>query len=230
MPKISEITKSYTAEKAAIDKDNPILYYFYRPLSFYPTKLFIKLGISDHETVLIGFLINLIAMFLFISGNYWWMLAGAIVANIGFMCDVMDGNLARYNKTASRYGEWLDKVNDYFAWGLFPIAIGIGLRELGWPIFIGATWSIALLLTYVSTEAFRACYGIIPRSFHLPKHKGLYNLIYKSGIAIARMEVPMIIVFAVFGVLQWYLCFYALLAIGTYGMVMVRTIRGADKS
>ena len=84
--------------------------------------------ISPNLITVSSFLIGLIAAWCFACGDYCHLIMGAILVQLSFIVDCMDGQLARYRQQFSKLGAWLDRVSDrvkdfiYFfslAWGFF---------------------------------------------------------------------------------------------------------------
>ena len=86
--------------------------YIWRPISIYLTIPFVLLKIkSDNVTYLRGaLLIILFTLSFFVDpSNYVYILLGAFFCQV---LDYVDGNLARYNKTTSIYGKFIDGLFD----------------------------------------------------------------------------------------------------------------------
>ena len=89
---VAEVRCGYSDEKRAFDKDYPWLYFVARPISFYPTWLLLKLGITANQATLIGLIISIIGCIFLAFGSYWAAIIGVVLVNIGYLFDVIDGN------------------------------------------------------------------------------------------------------------------------------------------
>jgi len=84
---------------------------FYRSISIYFTKTFLKIGISANQATLISFFIGVIiggSFFAFGNPKYW--IAGALMFYLSKIVDRVDGEIARYNNLASVAGEYWDDM------------------------------------------------------------------------------------------------------------------------
>lgn len=95
--------------------------------SFYLAWLFVRLGISANQTTYLGLALGLLGCLLLASGWPGGMFAGAILANAWFLFDCVDGNIARYHRASSVYGQFIDNLGGYTMYGFLFISIGAGL-------------------------------------------------------------------------------------------------------
>lgn len=159
-------------DKAEQDKHEILGYYVFRPLSFYPTAWFLKLGISANQTTWISIAILVAGCLLLATGEYASVMIGALLVNAWIVLDFVDGNIARYQQTFSAYGEFLDALGAsvaylaFFAAGvggyLNPDLLGIlqslnALTELdpAIPLIAGAWASLAAIWIRVVYQKFR---------------------------------------------------------------------------
>ena len=125
---IKEIKKQYTAEKQLQDKKtNFWVYLFNRRLSFYPTWLFLLLGLSANQVTLLSILVGLSGCVLFSFGGHINFIIGAILINIWAILDCVDGNLARLLNTKSKYGWFLDSITGFMLNSILLFCMGIGI-------------------------------------------------------------------------------------------------------
>ena len=87
---------------------------FFRRISIYFTKLLLKMGISANQATLISFFIGLIAGTFFVFGDPIYWIVGALLLYPCTVFDRVDGEIARYNNSASAAGEYWDGVCDIF--------------------------------------------------------------------------------------------------------------------
>ena len=82
--------------------------------------------ISPNLITISSFFIGLTAAWCFAVGDYAHLLCGAVLVQLSFIVDCMDGQLARYRQQFSKLGAWLDRVSDRvkdFAF-FFSLALG----------------------------------------------------------------------------------------------------------
>ena len=208
---IAKIRNKYTASKSTVDKDSPILYYILRPLSYYLTLPCLKLGISANQVTFIGILFGVAGWILLGMGSYLPMLIGVILIILYDICDVVDGNIARYKGTSSAYGAYLDDVvSGAIIMDIVPFTVGIGTGQ----IFLGSICTIAMLARSVITEGYSAKFQAKARGFYRGKEGwSLWTLTYKVGIAVSRSMIWLLLIGAIFDMVIWVLVFWALLSI-----------------
>ena len=122
---MDELRASYRSqEKSTLDRSELMGYYVFRPLSFYPTAWFMNMGLSANQTTWISIVVLIIGCLLLAAGSYAGVVVGAILVNCWIVLDFVDGNIARYRKASSRYGEFIDALGasichlTYFAAGI----------------------------------------------------------------------------------------------------------------
>lgn len=123
---VQGIRASYSTEKAAEDKKQVWSYYVVRRASFYPTILFLKLGISANQATWFSIVIVILGCLLLAVGEYVGRIGGALLVNIWLILDYIDGNIARYQKSSSAYGDFIDTLGGYIAYGLLFFSAGVG--------------------------------------------------------------------------------------------------------
>lgn len=85
-------------------------------------------AITPNHITIFSLFIGLVAAYFFAQGNHTSLIIGAVLVQLSFVIDCMDGQLARYRQQFSNLGAWLDRISDrvkdfvYFfalAWGFF---------------------------------------------------------------------------------------------------------------
>ena len=95
-----------------------------RPLSCYPTWLFLKLGITANQTTVVNFFVGLAGCVIIACGHF---IIGALLLNLNYLLDRVDGNIAKSTDTCTELGRLLDGFSDLLLGMLFPVSIGVGL-------------------------------------------------------------------------------------------------------
>jgi CDP-alcohol phosphatidyltransferase len=100
-------------------------------------------AITPNRVTIFSFFVGLGAGYFFTKGDPLSLALGAVLVQLSFTVDCMDGQLARYRQQFSKLGAWLDRISDrvkdfvYFfslAWGFFhqhPEHFQLGLNGLG---------------------------------------------------------------------------------------------------
>ena len=123
---IAEIKESYT-QKRDWEKQFPVSYYIFRPVSFIVASLVSRLTNSAPAIAWAGLGVGLGASWLLLRlADYgpWPGIAGlALFA----LLDAVDGNMARVTKTVTLYGKMLDGMLGRLAEGIYMPALACGL-------------------------------------------------------------------------------------------------------
>jgi hypothetical protein len=86
--------------------------YFVSPYSKYIARWAARRGYTPNQVTTVSVLIGFLAAAGFATGERWGLVAGAILLQIAFTTDCVDGQLARYTRQFSKLGAWLDSVFD----------------------------------------------------------------------------------------------------------------------
>ena len=251
---ITDIRSSFSEEKKAVEVDNPWCNFVMRPISYYPTWLLLRLGVSANEVTVIGLIIGVIGCVFLAFGGYWQAFAGAILVNIRFLSDVIDGNIARCTDSCTRYGEYLDGISSCAMVALVPISIGIGvfsqpdtylhslllflLRiEISNTVYLvlGALISLLYLFTFLIIAKFGLTFSIKPRDFYKTENspkRGLWSIIYRVGITVWNIDgilLPLLFFFTIVRVLSVFLFLWAVIAACAFVTILARTLIGARR-
>ena len=105
---IKELRDICQYSKADRDKFHWFTLYFHRSISIYFTKIFLKIGISANQATLIDFFIGIVGGTFFAFGDPKYWAVGVFMFYLAQIFDRVDGEVARYNKSASAAGEYLD--------------------------------------------------------------------------------------------------------------------------
>ncbi len=97
-----------------------------RSMSIYLTKLFLYTPLTPNQITYIWWAMGITSAFLFAVGDYWYALAAALLLNLSFLIDYVDGEVSRYRKQSSLLGVYLDYMAHYTINPLVMLGIGIG--------------------------------------------------------------------------------------------------------
>jgi phosphatidylglycerophosphate synthase len=125
-----DIRRKYTPRKARNDLlTQTWVYFVLRPLSFRITPAFVNRGLSANAVTTLGLIPLLGSVFCLLLGgrSEHYFVAGALMYNLWFLLDVVDGNIARYTGRANMFGEMYDWLLGLAAAVLVPLAVGLGL-------------------------------------------------------------------------------------------------------
>ena len=153
---LRRVRLSYTPEKRQEDLESgPVIYWFYRPVSFLVTPLFMSAGLSANQATLLG-----IAAALAMPGAAQWAPAGycwvAGLALFYHIMDHVDGNLARTTGISTVAGALLERLHALIFWPMYFVSVGLLVPPDGLAIGLGA--AVFLLLKREVQDAFEATY------------------------------------------------------------------------
>ena len=210
-----------------------------RGISIYPTKLFLKIGISANQTTLLSMIIGIIAGVFLAIGEYWYSITGALLFNLWLLFDLVDGQIARYNGTSSALGSAIDSMNSDICYAILFVSVGIGVYDSAPTAasvsFLSSVYGIlqyfdpivfAILgmsasLSKILQRFFRFKLGMLQiqnklsseKQKNLPKMdviKKIYDWIDINLFNQIGFLLPLLVMAAVFGILHLWIIFYGI--------------------
>ena len=107
-----------------------------RPSAVYGTWLAVRLGLSAHQVTSAALVASLAGALAIGNGTRAGFIAGVALAHLAFWLDHVDGQVARWNRTASLDGVYFDYVMHHAANLALGFALGYGLAartgKLAW--------------------------------------------------------------------------------------------------
>ncbi len=145
-------------ELAAVDESRVLLERANRPDDgFYSTFVLrrvskpltsaaLRLGLSPNQISLISLGVGLTAALCFATGQAWPIVLGAVLMQASLVIDCVDGEVARFTRTFSQLGAWLDaatdRVKEYAAYAGLAVGAGRGGDDI---------WLLAALVMIMQT-------------------------------------------------------------------------------
>lgn len=248
---IADIRDKYLGEKTLSERNNLWGYWVLRQVSYYPTWLFLKLGISANSITIMGFILGLAGCVLLAFGGYVGIIIGAILINLWALLDYVDGNIARYSGSGSKFGAFLDNANGLVVSGLLFLSAGIGASHHGDLFFFWLSQSV--LRTDINNAIFimlggwTSLFYILPRFIadefakvfscgrgsRFDKFRGnmlssfLYNKIHLNLNTTTGIAMPALLLAAIFSCLGSFVLVWVLITTGAFVVVMIKMIREA---
>jgi Family of unknown function (DUF5941)/CDP-alcohol phosphatidyltransferase/MobA-like NTP transferase domain len=118
--------------------------FFVSPYSKYIARWAARRGFTPNQITTVSVLIGLAAAIAFATGERWGLVTGAVLLQLAFTTDCVDGQLARYTRTFSKLGAWLDSVFDRTKEYLAFAGLAIGASRMGDPVWLLACAAITL--------------------------------------------------------------------------------------
>jgi CDP-alcohol phosphatidyltransferase/Family of unknown function (DUF5941) len=118
--------------------------FFVSPYSRYIARWCARRGFTPNQVTTVSLFIGLLAALGFATGERWGLVAGAILLQIAFTTDCVDGQLARYTRTFSKLGAWLDSIFDRSKEYLCFAGLAIGASRTGDPVWVLACCTLTM--------------------------------------------------------------------------------------
>jgi len=127
---IGDIKADYSKEKRQAEKMEPWVYLVTRPLSFPAAWICMKMGMSATAVTYLSLLFITGGGVLVTLASPAMQITGTIFFTVWLILDCADGNIARYLKTFSSYGEFVDALGGYLINGvIFPVMAVAAVRH-----------------------------------------------------------------------------------------------------
>ena len=109
--------EEYDEDKVLLDSavkgsDGFFTTFFVSTWSRYVARWAARVGLTPNQVTFIALCIGLAAGAAFATGERAGYIAGAVLVYLSFVADCIDGQLARYTRSFSKFGAWLDSVFD----------------------------------------------------------------------------------------------------------------------
>jgi phosphatidylglycerophosphate synthase len=110
------------------------------PYSKYVARWAAHRGLTPNLLTTVSLLLGLAAAAAFAAGGRLWLVAGAVLLQVSFTADCVDGQLARYARRFSALGAWLDSVFDRVK--EYAVYAGLALGAGGAWVLAGAALAL----------------------------------------------------------------------------------------
>ncbi|HET8758967.1 MAG TPA: CDP-alcohol phosphatidyltransferase family protein [Solirubrobacteraceae bacterium] len=118
--------------------------FFVSPYSRFIARWAAHRGLTPNQVTTASVFIGLLAAIAFATGERWGLITGAVLLQVAFTTDCVDGQLARYTRTFSKLGAWLDSVFDRTKEYLAFAGLAIGASQMDDPVWLLACAAITL--------------------------------------------------------------------------------------
>jgi hypothetical protein len=164
LDRAAEQIQEHDEDKALLDaavkgSDGFFTTFFVSPYSKYIARWAAHRGLTPNQVTLVSLAVGLLAAAAFATGERGGLVAGAILLQAAFTLDCVDGQLARYTRTFSKLGAWLDSIFDRGKEYLVFTGLAIGASRTGDPVWLlaGATLTLqtmrhAIDFSYPATQ------------------------------------------------------------------------------
>jgi hypothetical protein len=118
--------------------------FFVSPYSRYLARWAARRGLTPNQVTAASFVLGILSAACFATGERWGLIAGAILLQVAFTTDCVDGQLARYTRQFSQLGAWLDATFDRSKEYLVFAGLAIGADRAGHPVWVLAAAALTL--------------------------------------------------------------------------------------
>jgi hypothetical protein len=129
---------------AVKSRDGFFTTHFVSPYSRYIARWAARQGFTPNQVTTVSMLIGLLAAAGFATGQRWGLVAGAVLLQVSFTADCVDGQLARYSRNFSKLGAWLDSIFDRTKEYVVFAGLAIGASRSGDPAWLLACSALVL--------------------------------------------------------------------------------------
>jgi phosphatidylglycerophosphate synthase len=144
----AEITE-YDEDRVLLDSavkasDGFFTTFFVSPYSKYIARWAARRGLTPNAVTTVSLAIGVVAALAFATGERAGLIVGAILVQLSFTTDCVDGQLARYTRTFSQLGAWLDSIFDRTKEYAVFAGLAIGASRAGDDVWLLAASALAL--------------------------------------------------------------------------------------
>jgi phosphatidylglycerophosphate synthase len=149
--------QGYDEDRALLDSavkgsDGFFTTFFVSPYSKYIARWAARRGLTPNFVTSVSLFIGILAAAAFATGKRDGLIAGAVLLQMAFTTDCVDGQLARYTRTFSKLGAWLDSIFDRAKEYLVFAGLAIGASRSGDPAWLLAGAALTLQTARHSME------------------------------------------------------------------------------
>jgi choline kinase len=131
-------------DSAVKSSDGFFTTFFVSPYSRYIARWAARRGLTPNHVTVASMVVGALAATAFATGERWGLVAGAVLLQAAFTLDCVDGQLARYTRTFSEFGAWLDSTFDRAKEYLVFAGLAIGASRAGDPVWLLAGCALTL--------------------------------------------------------------------------------------
>jgi phosphatidylglycerophosphate synthase len=128
--------------RASRSDDGFLSAFLVRPLSRQVTRQAVRLGLRPAQITAVSLGLGIASALAFAGGTTGWRTAGAVLLFCSLVVDCVDGEVARYTRTFSPLGGWLDVASDRVKENAVYAGLVVGADRVGgadlWPAALAA--------------------------------------------------------------------------------------------
>ena len=249
----ADVREDFPEEKRRNDRQSHLWAHLaIRPLSFYLTPVFVNRGIGANAVTGLGLVVLLAGLGAILATpvEAGLLIVGAVLVNLWYLLDFVDGNVARYTDSDSTFGAFFDwYVGTIYHTGL-PLCVAIALYlsdafvvlpvDTVWLLVVAVAWVVVRLLRRLTAQKVSLLSEGGSEEDERPsgggnedsaesESSGTTNTLEMLAGATTSFKSPTLLVFAVLGAVDVWLVLYAaynLTATPVQLLLNVRRLRG----
>jgi hypothetical protein len=145
----AEEVTHHDEDKALLDSavkssDGFFTTFFVSSYSRYIARWTARQGFTPNQITVFSMLLAVLASAGFATGERWGLVTGAILIYFAFVFDCVDGQNARYTRTFTKLGAWLDSIFDRSKEYLAFAGLAIGASRMGHDVWVLAGCALGL--------------------------------------------------------------------------------------
>jgi phosphatidylglycerophosphate synthase len=145
----AEEIRGYDEQQVVLDSavkatDGFFTTFFVSPYSKYIARWAARRGLTPNQVTVASMAVGVVAAAAFATGSRLGLVAGAVLLQAAFTLDCVDGQLARYTMTFTRFGAWLDSVLDRAKEYVVYAGLALGASRMGDPVWVLAGAALTL--------------------------------------------------------------------------------------
>jgi phosphatidylglycerophosphate synthase len=193
--------------------------FFIRPVSYFFTYFFLLFGISANQVSIFSAMFGISSSFIFLFFDYEYYFAGAILIIVCSILDASDGTIARYKKTSSSHGEYVDAVAMYISVAFIYLSIGyavdnniqtveIFFREINFSLLSSVTAIFDILMRLFHNRYVVGGFESVFKDIKYEEKKFFSLRRLSKELTITGFYGPIVLVAVVMNMLQWVVLIY----------------------
>jgi hypothetical protein len=139
----------YDEDKVLLDaavkaSDGFFTTFFVSPYSRFIARWAARVGLTPNQVTVFSLALGVLSAAAFATGERWGLIAGAVLLQLAFTFDCVDGQLARYTRRFSKLGAWLDSIFDRTKEYVVFAGLAIGAARTGDSVWLLAGCALTL--------------------------------------------------------------------------------------
>ena len=134
---------------------NWMVRHFLRDAALPVTWLLLHTSVTANQVTIISLIMGLVGIYFFAIPSAGFFLTGAILLELWYFLDHVDGQIARYRKTACLSGRFFDFITHHLIHGVIFFSLGLYALQVTGKLFcvlLGFTASVAMIFFNLTSD------------------------------------------------------------------------------